>query len=85
MKKAALKNFAIFIGKHLRWNLFLIKVQTFRSATLLKKRLQRRCFHVNIAKFLGTVIFKDICKRLLLMCIHLELYPNKKSHKNLLQ
>ena len=29
-------------------------------------RLQRRCFHVNIAKFLGTPILKNICERLLL-------------------
>ena len=35
-KKAGLKNFAIFTGKPLCWNLFLIKLQTFRPATLLK-------------------------------------------------
>ena len=29
-------------------------------------RLQRRCFHVIIAKFLGTPILKNICERLLL-------------------
>ena len=34
MKKAVLKNFAIFIGKHLRWSLFLIKLQTFRKIQL---------------------------------------------------
>ena len=36
-KIAALKNFAIFAGKHLGWSLFLIKLQTFRPATLLKR------------------------------------------------
>ena len=35
-KKAALKNFTIFTGKHLCWSLFLIKLQAFTSATLLK-------------------------------------------------
>ena len=31
-----------------------------------KKRLQRRCFPVKFAKFLGTLILKNICERLLL-------------------
>ena len=44
IKKAVLKNFAISIEKHLIWSLFFIKLQTFRSATLIKKRLQHRCF-----------------------------------------
>ena len=35
IKKSGLKNFAIFIGKHLYWSLFF------------KKRLQHRCFSVN--------------------------------------
>ena len=32
----------------------------------IKKRLQHRCFPVNIAKFLSTSILKNICVRLLL-------------------
>ena len=36
-KISVLKNFAIFAGKHLCWSLFLEKLQTWRSATLLKK------------------------------------------------
>ena len=36
------------------WSLFFNKV---RSATLLEKRLQHRCFPVNIAKFLRTYFF----------------------------
>ena len=32
-----LKNFAILTGKHLCWSLFLIKLQAFRSATLLNR------------------------------------------------
>ena len=38
MKKAFLKNFAIFVGKHPCLNLFLIK--------FIKKRLQHRCLEV---------------------------------------
>ena len=36
IKKAVLKNLAIFTGKHPCWNVFLIKLQNFRTATLLK-------------------------------------------------
>ena len=36
------------------------------SATLLKKRHQRRCFPVNFAKFLRTSFFKEHLRRLLL-------------------
>ena len=32
-KKIVLKSFAIFIGKHLCWSLFLIKLMTFSPAT----------------------------------------------------
>ena len=39
-----LKNFAIFTGKHLRWSLFLIMLQAFRPATLLKKDSDRGVF-----------------------------------------
>ena len=38
-KKAVLKNFAIFTGKQLCRNLFLIKFQTLRGKKESKKRL----------------------------------------------
>ena len=41
----ALKNLAIFTGKHLCWRFFLINS--------IKKRLQHRCFPVNIAECLS--------------------------------
>ena len=37
VKKGALKNFENFTGKYLCWSLFLIKLQAWRLATLLKK------------------------------------------------
>ena len=43
IKKAVLKNFGIFIGKHLCWSLFI---------SFIKKRLQQRCF--TVTKFLRT-------------------------------
>ena len=48
------------------WCLFFIKLQGFTPATLLKKRLQHRCFPVSIAKFVRTPILKNIGERLLL-------------------
>ena len=47
-----LKNFAIFIAKHLCWSLFLIRL------------FQQKCFPANIANFLRTPILKNICERL---------------------
>ena len=41
---------------------------------LKEKRLQPRCFPVNIAKFLRTAILKNICQRLLLKCSNLMKY-----------
>ena len=48
------KNFAIFTAKILCWSLFLIKFQDWRPKFLSKRRLQRRCFSVNIKRFLRT-------------------------------
>ena len=53
-KKGFLKNFAKFAGIHLCQSLFFNKVAGLRPATLLKKRLWRRCFPANFVKFLRT-------------------------------
>ena len=62
-KKAVIKNFAIFTGKHLCWDLFLLKLHL-KACNFIKKRLQPRCLPVNIAKFLKTAIFKNINEQL---------------------
>ena len=58
IKKAALNNFAIFTGKHLK------------ACNVIKKRLGVKCFPVNIAKFLRVPILINICEWLLL-CLFL--------------
>ena len=58
IKKGVLKKFAKFTGKQQRRGLFLNKDAGFRPGTLLKKRLQRRCFLVDFAKFLGTSFYR---------------------------
>ena len=45
------------------------------------KRLQFRCFPVNIAKFLRKPILKNICKRLLLISLFITVFHTK--HFNL--
>ena len=60
-KTGNLKNFAIFTGKKLCWSLFWRRFQDWRPAFLFKKRLQRRCFSVNIAKFLRTAFLLKTC------------------------
>ena len=55
-KKAVLQTFAIFAGKHLRWSPWLVKLQAW-ACNFIKKRLQHRCFPVNIAEFLRIAIF----------------------------
>ena len=36
-KVGVLKSYAIFAGTHLHWSLFLIKFQSFRPATLIRR------------------------------------------------
>ena len=54
MEKVVLKNFAIFTGKHLCWSLFLVTLQAWRTATLLKRESNKP-------------ILKNIWERLILL------------------
>ena len=45
------------------------KVAGLPSCSFIEKRLQHRCFPVNIAKNLIAPILKDICKWLLLITV----------------
>ena len=54
-KVGVLKSFAKFTGKHLCWNLFLIKLLARRP----EKRLQFRQFPVKFAEFLITLFFTE--------------------------
>ena len=57
-KRAVLKNFAIFRGKHLCMSLFLKKLQAWRPATLLKRDSNTGAFPLNIANFLKTLFWR---------------------------
>ena len=64
IKKAILKHFVIFTGKHLCWGLFLNKVASHKACNFIKKRLQHRYFLVNIGKCIRRPILKNISERL---------------------
>ena len=68
IKEAVLKNFAIFIGKHLCYTLFN-EFAGLQGGNFITKRIQDRYFPVNIAKIFEKSILKDICERLLLYFI----------------
>ena len=64
-KNDVLKNFPIFTEKRLCWSHFCSKVAESSCPQHYRlKRLQHRCFSVNIVNFLRTSIMKRICKEL---------------------
>ena len=67
IKKGVLRNFTKFTGKHLCQSLFLNNVAGLRPATLLKKKLWHRCFHVDFVKFLRTPFLQNTSARPLLL------------------
>ena len=67
--KDVLNNLAKFTEKHLCLSLFLIKLQTFRSSTLLKKETPTQVFSYEFCEIFKNTspIFKNICDELLLL------------------
>ena len=47
------------------------KVASLKACDCMKKKIQHKCFHLNIAKFLRTLILKNIRKWLLLDAVYL--------------
>ena len=64
IKKAILKDFVRFTGKHLCWSLFFNKLAGHKPCNFIKKKLQHRCFLANIDKFGRSPILKNICEQL---------------------
>ena len=72
VKRGVLKNFTKFTGKHLA-----------RPSTLLKKRLQHRCFPKNFVKFPRTSFIQNTSGRLLLPVLldrWFRFYPSNKNN-----
>ena len=56
LQNSVLKNFTIFTEKHLRWSFFLIKLQAWKPATLLK-----RVSNLGVFLWIFWEIFKSSC------------------------
>ena len=61
------------------------KVATLKDCYIIKKRLQHRCFPVNIAKFLRKSILKNSFKRVLLYILSLNQRSEKWKIKNFIK
>ena len=59
IKKAILKHFVIFTGKHLSRGLFFNKVADHQACNFIKKKLQHRHFLANIEKFIRRPTLKN--------------------------
>ena len=68
IKKAVLKNFAMFTWKRLCWSLCLIRLQTFRSVTLLNRDsgvfmwLLRNIYFEELLRTAASVYSEDLLK-----------------------
>ena len=69
-KKGVIRNFAKFTGKHRCQSLCFNKVAVLRPATLLKWRLWRWCFPVNLVKFLRAPFSQNTPRQVLLHWSH---------------
>ena len=83
-EKGVLESFTKFTGKHLCWSLFFNKVAGLRPESLLKKRLQYRCFPLNLVKFFKNSFFKNtsagcFCTK----GLFLPIFCNEKSFKQI--
>ena len=61
-----LKNFAIFIRKHMCWILFN-KAADLKACNFIKKKLKHMCFPVNLDKFLRTAFLIEQLRWLVLI------------------
>ena len=68
-KKGALNHLVKFTEQSLLRGYFSIKVVSLQSATLLKRRLQHRCFPVNVVKYLRTPILIKKRRRTVVLLI----------------
>ena len=66
--------------RRLCWSLFLMRLQAFRPATLLKRDSNTGVFLRNLQKFWRTRTLKNICERLLLTDYYSVYYKNTSCY-----
>ena len=79
IEKAVLKNFAIFTGKHLRWSLFLIELQVWGPATVLKETPAKVFFCAYCEIFKNTYFQEKLQTTASLNCKQQRLPPALNS------
>ena len=85
IKKAILKHFVIFTGKHLSRGLFFNKVSDHQACNFIKKKLQHRYFLANIEKFIRRPTLKNSTIQLhcwKLLCENLFQIRSELSKRN---
>ena len=78
-RKGVLRHFTKFTEKHLCQSLFFNKVAGLRPTTLLKRRLQHKCFPVNFQKFLRTFFLTEHLRWLLLLLDEIQNMKTRES------
>ena len=84
IKIAILKIFAIFTGKHLCWNLFLIKLQDWRPTNLLKRDSNTGVFLWKLLNFLKQLFWKTSAKGCFCTFENKEAYSGPSYTSNML-
>ena len=79
IEKAVLKNFAIFTGKHLHWSLFLIELQVWGPATVLKETPAKVFFCAYCEIFKNTYFQEKLQRTASLNCKQQRLPPALNS------
>ena len=76
IKKAVLKNFTIFTGKHLCWSLFLTKLQAcnFIPKRFFPNRLSTWIFVIHFEVFLPETLLHTFVKKITEICHYEFLY-----------
>ena len=73
VKKGVLKNFANFTGRRLCWSLFLITLQVFKPAVLLKRYSYINVFLRNLRNFKSTY-FEEYLRKIASICFTSKYY-----------
>ena len=73
VKKGVLKNFANFTGRRLCWSLFLITLQVFKPAVLLKRYSYINVFLRNLRNFKSTY-FAEYLRKIASICFTSKYY-----------
>ena len=82
---AVLKHFSIFTGKHMCWSLFLIKLKSWRPATLLKEDSNTLVFQWILQNFQGHLFWRTFANGCFCTQVACHKIPTNKTRYSLQQ